>query len=221
MDDIMDVDDPFYAKLFARAPIYDIIFACLPPRSLVQVSLTCRAAYFAVASFKSRAFNVNRHLSRYFTDPIAFRSLQAKTNTLISGSNALQFLDRTFYPEADLDVYTHPGHSLEVAQFLIAEGYQYVPRESQERDWMMAIKGDWDGMQRRVTVTRGQETAYPMTDIHAVWSFEKQGVNQEHLTIQIIEASSSPLESILGFHSSTSFSQSWRASRAEQCPQRA
>lgn len=47
--------------------------------------------------------------------------------------------------------------------------------------------------------------AYPMTDISAVWTFKKTGPNQEPLTIQIVEASSSPLECILGFHSSTSF----------------
>lgn len=134
--------DPPYASLFARAPVYDPVFARLSPRTLVRLALTCRAAYLAAAEFKSRAFNVNRHFSRYFTDPIAFRSLQAKTNTLVSGSNALQFLDRTFYPEADLDLYTHPGHSSEVAQFLVeAQGYVYTPREPQEQDWKAATKG--------------------------------------------------------------------------------
>ena len=206
--DTMNIDNPLYAKLFARAPVYDILFACLSPRSLVQLALTCRAAYLAVAEFKARAFNVNRHFSRYFTDPIAFRSLQARTNTLVSGSNALQFLDRTFYPEADLDLYTHPGHSLEVAQFLVeAQGYRYAPREIQEKDWKVATRGNWDGTERRVVPAAPfWRHAYPMSEIHDVWTFEKTGDKQERLTIQIIEASSSPLECILGFHCSTSSS---------------
>lgn len=43
------------------------------------------------------AFDINRCLSRFFTSPSAFRSLQARTGTLISGSIALQFLDRVRY----------------------------------------------------------------------------------------------------------------------------
>ena len=205
--DTMNIDNPLYAKLFARAPVYDILFACLSPRSLVQLALTCRAAYLAVAEFKARAFNVNRHFSRYFTDPIAFRSLQARTNTLVSGSNALQFLDRTFYPEADLDLYTHPGHSFEVAQFLVeAQGYRYAPRVRQQQDWKVATKRHWDGTARRVTAPGDSLHGYPMTGFNAVWTFEKTGDKQESLKVQIIEASSSPLECILGFHCSTSSS---------------
>ncbi|KAF8431606.1 hypothetical protein L210DRAFT_962180 [Boletus edulis BED1] len=198
----MAVDDPLYAQLFARPPAYDLVFACLSPRSLIQVAQTCRAASSAVTEFKNRAFNINRHFSRHFSSPIAFRSLQARTNTLVSGSNALQFLDRTFYPESDLDLYTHPGHSFEVAQFLIeVEGYHYVPRESQEKDWKVVTKDDWDGTERRVVSRPDTDHAYPMTSFKAVWTFKKQGVHQERLKVQIIEASSSPLESILGFHS--------------------
>ena len=48
---------------------------------------------------------INNHLSRFFPDPIVFRSLQARTANLVSGSNALQFSDRTSYEEADTDVY--------------------------------------------------------------------------------------------------------------------
>ena len=204
--DTVNAHNPLCAALLAFAPIYDIVFSCLSLRSLVQVALTCHAARKAVAAYKTRAFNVNRHFSRYFTDPIAFRSLQARTNTLISGSNVLQFLDKTFYPEADLDLYTHPGHSFEVAQFLVAEGYRYAPRESQEQDWKEAIKYNWDGTQRRAIPQEGTDRVYPRREIRAVWTFEKTGKDEERLTVQIVEASSSPVESILGFHSSASSS---------------
>ncbi|KAG8221622.1 hypothetical protein J3R82DRAFT_1900 [Butyriboletus roseoflavus] len=196
----MEVDDPLWARLFARAPIYDLIFSCLSPRSLARLALTSRAAYLAIAAFKIRAFNINRHFSRFFNDPLAFRSLQAKTNTLVSGSDALQFLDRSFYPEADLDLYTHPGHSFEVARFLVeAEGYHFAPREQQGEDWKVAIGNDWDGTESRIFV--GVEGEYPLGGIKTVWTFQKTGVNQQRLKIQIIEAASSPLEAILEFHS--------------------
>lgn len=200
----MDINSPpLYETVFGREPIYDVILSCLSPRSLVWLALTCRAAYLAVADFKSRAYNVNRHFSRYFTDPIAFRSLQAKTNTLVSGSDALQFLDRTFYPESDLDIYTHPGHSFEVAQFLVeAQGYQFAPRGTQEEEWKDEITDDWDGTVRRIS--RGRNEGYPLEGINGVWTFKKTGTKEETLKVQIIEASSSPVEAILDFHSSTS-----------------
>ncbi|KAF8555427.1 hypothetical protein OG21DRAFT_1521767 [Imleria badia] len=43
--------------------------------------------------------------------------------------------------------------------------------------------------------------SYPTTDIRAVWTFEKTNIHEERLTVQIIQTRSSPLESILGFHS--------------------
>lgn len=204
--DFMNVDDPLYARLFARAPIYDLVFSYLSPRSLVRFALTCRAVYLAVAGFKRRAFNINRHFSRYFNAPVAFRSLQAKTNTLVSGSNALQFFDRTFYLNADLDIYTHPGHSFEVAQFLVeVEGYRFVPREEQEQDWKVAIGSNWDGTVSRVAVTNAGDR-YPLAGMNAVWAFIKTGIDQHPLKVQVIEAASSPLEIILEFHSSMSSS---------------
>ncbi|EIW73751.1 hypothetical protein CONPUDRAFT_160756 [Coniophora puteana RWD-64-598 SS2] len=86
-------------QTFSRAPVYEAIFSCLSPRELIRVSRTCQVAHDAFQSFIHRAYNINRHLSRFLTDPISFQSLQARTGTLISGSNALQFLDRTRTPE--------------------------------------------------------------------------------------------------------------------------
>lgn len=192
-------------RWFVCPPVYDRVFTWLSPRSLFRAALTCRGVYSAVADFKARAFNINRHLSRYFTDPITFRSLQAKTNTLISGSNALQFLDRTFYPEADLDLYTHPGHSFELAQFLVeAEGYYYDARAGQNEDWKRATAINPNLTRRRVAEVRKGDPghAYPTTGIVQVWTFSKEDTDQGRLIVQIIEALSSPLEAILGFHSS-------------------
>ncbi|KIJ15742.1 hypothetical protein PAXINDRAFT_114105 [Paxillus involutus ATCC 200175] len=196
---------PLYLQILSRAPVYELIFASLSPRSLFRTALTCRAAYLAVAAFKHRAFNINRHLSRFFSDPFAFRSLQAKTSTLISGSNALQFLDRTFYPESDLDLYTHPGHAFEVARFLDeSEGYHFVPRDDQEQDWREEIKESWDGTQKRLqTVNQmGGPVTYPLSGINAVYTFQMaRSGDQEALTVQIIDALGSPLQVILSFHS--------------------
>src|SRR5882762_8146146 len=75
------------------------------PVTIIRLSWTCRAVRNIVEWYVQHTFDINRHLSRYFPDPKAFRSVQARTATLIGGSNALQFLDRTVYENADLDLY--------------------------------------------------------------------------------------------------------------------
>ena len=83
--------DPPLCKFLPCVPVCDLVFSFLSPPSLVRIALTCRAAYLAVVEVKTRAFNIDRHFSRFFTNSIAFRCL--------------------------LD--THHGHSFEVAQFLV------------------------------------------------------------------------------------------------------
>lgn len=100
--------------IFSRDSIYDAIFSQASPAGSILLSRTCRDARYANRDFNNRAFNINRHLGRFFKDPKGFRSLQARTGTLISGSNALQFFDRTYYPESDMDLFAHRGHSREI-----------------------------------------------------------------------------------------------------------
>ena len=84
----------------------------------------------AVKDFERRAYNVNKHLARFFSDPLSFRSLIAKTRMVISGSFALQFFDRTRYPGSDLDLYAHRDDGVhEIGKFLLAEGYVF------QRSW--------------------------------------------------------------------------------------
>lgn len=109
--------------------VFDRILSCLSPQSTIRFGRTCSVAYNASASFNKRAYNIDRHLNRFFDDTIAFRSMQARTGTIVSGSMALQFLDRTTYIDSDLDIYVHPGHLQEVGMWLVrSEGYTFQPK---------------------------------------------------------------------------------------------
>ena len=57
-------------------------------------------------------------LSRYFHHPETFRHLQATTGTVISGSSALQFFDRSYYAKSDLDLYVPLAWRAKVGQYL-------------------------------------------------------------------------------------------------------
>ncbi|KAM5530056.1 hypothetical protein V8D89_016280 [Ganoderma adspersum] len=61
----------------------------------------------------------------------------AQTHTVISGSFALQFLDATYYPNSDLDLYILPNDTLLVlGAYLLCQGYIYIPKEWQQEDFL-------------------------------------------------------------------------------------
>ncbi|EMD31991.1 hypothetical protein CERSUDRAFT_162454 [Gelatoporia subvermispora B] len=127
--------------VFTRHFIYDILFASLSPACLVCVGRVSRITRDAVHDFGSRAFNINKRLSRFFSDPVAFRTLQVQTACVISGSFALQFFDRTFYPKSDLNLYVEHGTSIrDIAEFLLGDGYLFAPNSYQTEDFQEAWK---------------------------------------------------------------------------------
>ncbi|EIM84863.1 uncharacterized protein STEHIDRAFT_61050 [Stereum hirsutum FP-91666 SS1] len=194
---------PYFEDVFSRRPIYDIILSCLDIADLIRLGRTSKVARAALAEHSIRAYNINRHLRCFFDDPLSFRSLQARTGSLISGSNALQFLDRSFYPGSDLDVYVHPGHTLEVGNWLMnEEGYTFVPKNLQELGSTFEENvEEWDPFQRRyneeedASSYRGQ--VYRFSGVFHVYSFEKKEVRK----VQIVEARESAFTTILSFHS--------------------
>lgn len=132
-DSARPVDSGRIETLIEHAFTVDALPSCMSPATLIRLSRTSHATRRAVSGYFARAWDINRHLSRYFDDSTAFRTLQARTGTLISGSNALQFLDRSFYPGSDLDLYPHPQYTLEVARWISDQGYTFHPNSRQVR----------------------------------------------------------------------------------------
>ncbi|EIW78017.1 hypothetical protein CONPUDRAFT_146078 [Coniophora puteana RWD-64-598 SS2] len=189
--------------LFSRPSVYETLFSMLSPRESIQVSRSCQAAHDAYLNFTHRAYDINRHLFYFFSDPVAFRSLQARTGTLISGSDALQFLERTVYPGSNLNIYTHPGHTLEVLDWLVnAEGYRYAPFPRRPRNYRDDVK-PWDPQQSSMrwntwvrdngTGENGLGKIYPFTKV--------SGYGGERLRVQVMEAHMSPFIAITSFYS--------------------
>ncbi|RPD67435.1 hypothetical protein L227DRAFT_491594 [Lentinus tigrinus ALCF2SS1-6] len=215
---------------------YEPIFATLSPANLVRLSSTCRTAYAAVSAYTRLAFDIDRHLSRFFPSPTrgcsptcccflahphqhaharararAFRSLQARTGTLVSGSMALQFFMRAVWEESDLDLYVHMRHRREVALWLLDEGYRYKPTDFQDPSFEVEIAQ---------CVERNPNGIYSMPGLMAIVTFVKpipgertgppalaeDGEEAEEdapreLKVQIMVAKNTPMEVILGFHS--------------------
>jgi hypothetical protein len=200
-----------FVGILGNHVIHDALFYFLSPQAMFRFALVCRAAHAALTGYYCRAFNIDNHLHRFFADPIAFRQLQARTGTLISGSSALQFLDRTFYPDSDLDLYTFPDQTHRVCSLLIeGEGYSLLP--SSRNSGLSLGLADVDVPPWRAAFPRidlvwsdMHTTEYRSASIGAVLSFEKEQVDGPPLRVQVISARNCPLQCILSFHSSECF----------------
>ncbi|THH31081.1 hypothetical protein EUX98_g3103 [Antrodiella citrinella] len=193
----------FLDKIIYNPLIQETLFLYLDPVEFLRLARTCHLVHAIVDSFVKRTFNINRSLSRYFTDPVAFRSLQAHTGTLMSGSFALQFFDRSFYPESDLDLYVPQDFDRELMLWLLSQGYKFIPTERQSANLEEAIAQskepnlddpDWNDYDA-IRVAR---------TIQAVYTFKKSisaDVDDER-KVQCIVANKTPMEVILSFHSS-------------------
>ncbi|KAG2741574.1 hypothetical protein P692DRAFT_201675502, partial [Suillus brevipes Sb2] len=179
--------------VFYRPPIYDNIFSYTSPRELVRLGHSCHAAYAAFKDYSRRAFSINRHLSDFISKPLLFRGLQARTGTLIAGSNALQFLGRTVYDDADMDIYVHPGHAREVTDYVVQrEGYEFKPHSRQPEDYRKIVADKWDNTRIRRN--------YQIKGVRSVLSLEKYG-SDGYRKIQVIECAMSPFDTVINFHS--------------------
>jgi hypothetical protein len=182
-------------------PIFDVFLSCSSPGTIARYSRCCRSSRKAVINFTRRAYNINRHLTRFFSEPLEFRAVQAHTGTLISGSNALQFLDRTFYEGSDLDLYVDDQYRKEIGHYLQKEGYCFVPNGEQGPSF------EGPTYQRCETtdfIRRSTEIElYGMRGVVGVFDFVKVGFPE--LKVQLITAIRTPLEAILNFHSSRFF----------------
>ncbi|KAF7985885.1 hypothetical protein HWV62_43764 [Athelia sp. TMB] len=192
-------DQPELAMFFYNQfPVYSLFFPACSPGALFKFARTCQAAHCSVQSWMAKAYAINPHLSRFFFDPVRFRNLQARTGSLISGSNALQFLDRTFYENSDLDLYVHSVHAIEVGIHLMKmEGYVYLGGHAS----LLPASGTTDTDEFMVDEMEARETLYSAGAIHDVLRFMRPGPNGSRLNLQLILTITSCFETVMRFHS--------------------
>lgn len=112
----------------AQTDVLDRLLTLLAPADICRLAKACRLLHEAVPRRLSFIFNLDQLLLSFFDDPDAFRVLQSRTGAIISGSFALQFFTRTFFPQADMDLYVTAGARSEVGYWLLSHGYQFVAR---------------------------------------------------------------------------------------------
>ncbi|KAG2126626.1 uncharacterized protein EDB93DRAFT_1097000 [Suillus bovinus] len=187
-------------QVFCTVSIYNLILRHLSPRTLVWLSQTCRYMYVACTRFFRCAYNINRHLSRYFPEPLAFRSLQARTGLVISGFNAMHFMDRNYHA-SDLDLYAHPGHVHELSEWLVSVGYVFEPTQHQHKDWHENVSAGWDSTEKRFPRGQAGNLGHPAVTAILFKRLVIVDGKPVELKVQVTETTCNPIETILKSHS--------------------
>ena len=122
----------------------------------------------------------------------------------ISGSTALQFFDRTVYPDSDLDLYVEHKFRDGIAIWLEGIGYNFTPRKrfaSLKEQLAFSWSDDPDpDLSPSNPFFESKSNGYFGRGVANVYNFFRS-----ERKIQLITSNHSPLEIILNFHSSKLF----------------
>lgn len=117
--------------------ILDEIFSFSTPRTIINISKTCRAARPIAASYFRAAYKPERLLQQFLPDSAAvraFRTLQAETGLTIFGKAAYDFLARASFSGTDtattvMSLYVDKSYASLVNDFFTGVGYDVEMRE--------------------------------------------------------------------------------------------
>ncbi|RAL60990.1 hypothetical protein DID88_010086 [Monilinia fructigena] len=126
-----------WEDIFLCYPIFDNICAHLDPQDILFLQLATKKLSPSFESLFNTQWNINRQLTRFVNDPVNFRSKLAKHDALISGSFALQFFERRFWHDSDLDIYVDGSNELRspdpIGEYLVErEGYKLRSTKTEE-----------------------------------------------------------------------------------------
>ncbi|KAF6750732.1 hypothetical protein DFP72DRAFT_851533 [Ephemerocybe angulata] len=119
----------------SRTSLHLKVFDRLSAADVVRLSKTSTLIRDALKIYKERKWNIDEFLACWFEDGQSFRATMALAGAVISGSQALRFMDRLGpAPRSDLDVVTRVGGVLALARYIESQGYKRVERPAQPGD---------------------------------------------------------------------------------------
>ena len=105
-------------------PVFNTMCSCLDILSIVRLSRTCKS----LSTLQARIWDssrLNRLIGRFMVDPERFREELRKSNTVISGSLAVQFFDRVVWTESDMDLFVAEGKNAKMLRRYLREEEGY------------------------------------------------------------------------------------------------
>ena len=122
-----------------RFPIvFDVLTSQLPIKDVIALTRTCRELKPLYQKMVSKnAWDINSRLKKFVDDPLGFRKRLAELDGIISGSFALQFMDRVNWNGSDLDVCVQVGEKADAfCRYMEeVEGYDLASRTVGKYNW--------------------------------------------------------------------------------------
>lgn len=123
----------FVGLLVNSYPVYTSLMHVLDTVSVWRLSSTCKTLQELI---RPQQWNINRSLSWFIHDPLAFRKKLQEVGGVISGGFVLQFLDRQVWPESDLDVYLNEFKACSIMLEFLVKTYGYTLKEASSEDYI-------------------------------------------------------------------------------------
>ncbi|KAL8655751.1 MAG: hypothetical protein Q9226_002923 [Calogaya cf. arnoldii] len=110
----------------SRYPIFECLCGHLCIGEIIALTRTCRKYSGLYQYLLPKQWDIDRCLRRFVRNPTGLRSKMGETNALISGSFAIQFFERKFWPDSDLDMYVKEGEESDALRrhLVMSEGYK-------------------------------------------------------------------------------------------------
>lgn len=193
--------EPLSIKCLRCPGVLESICASATPRTTIRLRETCRMTANLVAAFNSLAFDINKFLEKLLPRPIEFRSLQARTGSIIAGSTALSFFARTWFPGDNINLFVNPGHEYEVARHLIdVQGFAYRPTGTvQAVDF---VDGNNGNTPLSIEDNQLRGSIYAVRSVKIVHRFIRTDKEGHDVEILMMLTTRSALHAVLNAHSS-------------------
>ncbi|KAF7971977.1 hypothetical protein HWV62_19315 [Athelia sp. TMB] len=134
--------------------------------------------------------------------------MQARTGTIISGSNAVQFMDRVNYEDADLDIYVNPGHGSTVGRHMVnIQGYRVVNLHGEGGSVTLGLNESIDHV---IMVAMGAarevvKAQYQQRSINILYNMEHITEEGRVLRVQVIVTSDLCVMNVITYNRAISF----------------
>jgi hypothetical protein len=104
--------------------IYQSICGYLEIQDIVNVTRTCSKLASLYTRLLDTQWNIDqRFLSRYFKNPVGFRTALGSSNAIIHRASAMEFFSRLALPDSQLEVLAQDGTQDDLCVFHEQEGY--------------------------------------------------------------------------------------------------
>lgn len=117
--------DKSFLTLIACLP-NDVIFRILSfcgIKDLLVLNSTCWLTRVLVKFYIRHVWSFDLRFRVWFHDVRGFQRLLRLHRAVVSGSLAVQFFDRVYYPEGTLDIYVYHTNIRYIAEWMASEGY--------------------------------------------------------------------------------------------------